>query len=501
MSLATRLSAFLLAALGVVLLVFSCSIYVAARAYLDRQLDERLEAALDTLEASVDIEPGGLEWEPDERRITLGVDPGIEQVRWAVLDGRGRPVDRSENAGPDAFPPPGSAPAFSGGHEDSSVFLVGDGWRMAGRRLRLEELLRSGRGHPEDDLPDDDVEYARLVLIAGLSPSPARATLGGLGLCLGGMSAATWLACAALGRVLARRALRPIARMVRSARALDPSDPGWSLHRPGTGDELDELASAFNDLLGRLREAFERQRRFAGDASHQLRTPLSGMLGQLDVALRRDRSAEEYRRVLGVVRDEAARLGRIVEVLLFLARSDHDATSPGARPVDLGSWLPDHLGGRWADHPRAADLRVGPAPGPIPPVLANPELLAQCVDNLVDNALKYSEPGSEVRLELGREGGAVTLSVVDLGCGLEPGEESRIFEPFYRSELARRRGKPGVGLGLAVARRIAGRLGGTLEASGAPGRGSRFLLRLPGSRPSTTPERGGMPAEVPGALP
>lgn len=438
-----------------------------------------------------------MEWEPDERRITLGVDPGIEQVRWAVLDGRGLPVDRSENAGQDAFPPPGSGPAFSGGPGDSSVFLNADGWRLAGRRLRLEELLRAGRGHPEDDLPDDDVEYARLGLIAGLSPSPSRATLGRLGLYLGGMSAATWLACAALGRHLTRRALRPIAQMVRSARDLDPSDPGWSLRRPGTGDELDELASAFNDLLGRLREAFEQQRRFAGDASHQLRTPLAGMLGQLDVALRRGRSAEEYRRVLGVVREEAARLGRIVEALLFLARAEQDASPPRGEPIDLASWLADHIDRRWADHPRAPDLRIGPTADAIPPVVANRELLSQCVDNLLDNASKYSEPGSEIRLELGREIGAVTLSVVDRGCGLEPGDETRIFEPFYRSELARRRGNPG--LGLAVARRIAGRLGGTLEASGMPGGGSRFLLRLPESRPSSTASRGR--SEVLGPLP
>jgi signal transduction histidine kinase len=487
MSLATRLSAFFLAALGIVLIVFSASIYIVARSYLDRQLDERLEAALDTLEASVDIEPGGLEWEPDERRITLGVDPGVEQVRWAVLDGQDGPVDRSENASAN-FPPPGAPLAFSRAPGDASSHGESGEWRLAGRRLRLEELLRAGRGHPEDDLVDDDVEYGRLSLIVGLSPAPLAETLGRLAWYLGAMSAVTWLACAALGRHLARRALAPISRMARSARELDATDPGWSLHDPGTGDELDDLASAFNDLLGRLREAFERQRRFAGDASHQLRSPLAGLLGQLDVALRRDRSGEEYRRVLGIARGEAARLARIVESLLFLARPDHDETRPGALPIELSGWLSDHLG-RWANHPRAADLRFEPPASPAPPVLTNAELLAQCLDNLVENAVNYSEPGSEVRLELGHEGEEVTLSVVDLGCGLDDQEQARIFEPFYRSDLARRQGKPGVGLGLAVARRIAEGLGGGLEVSSVPGLGSRFLLRMPKMQPHSIADR------------
>ena len=105
------------------------------------------------------------------------------------------------------------------------------------------------------------------------------------------------------------------------------------------GDELQDLGESFNDLLARLHEAFERQRRFTGDASHQLRTPLAAMLGQVDVALRRDRPGEDYRRVLTLVRDKTLHLSQIVEMLLFLARADAEAETPGSEEVDLAAWI------------------------------------------------------------------------------------------------------------------------------------------------------------------
>ena len=111
---------------------------------------------------------------------------------------------------------------------------------------------------------------------------------------------------------------------------------------PRTDDELQDLGDAFNGLIARLQEAFERQRRFTGDASHQLRTPLAVMLGQIEVSLRRDRSAEDYRRVLSLVHDQAAHLGQMVEMLLFLARADAEAELPGLESIDLAAWVDAH---------------------------------------------------------------------------------------------------------------------------------------------------------------
>jgi signal transduction histidine kinase len=242
-------------------------------------------------------------------------------------------------------------------------------------------------------------------------------------------------------------------------------------------DELADLGQSFNGLLDRLHESFERQRRFTGDASHQLRTPLAAILGQADVALRRDRPPEEYRQALESVRRQAGHLSRIVDALLFLARVDADAGPPPAERLDLAVWLPEHLRS-WSQHPRANDLKlvagVGPAFVQVPPAL-----LGELVNNLLDNALKYSEPGSPVDVRLGRELGSIALTIEDKGCGIAPAEQPGLFRPFFRSAEARRRGTPGVGLGLAVAARLAKAFGGDITVTSEPGKGSRFQIRLP----------------------
>jgi two-component system, OmpR family, sensor kinase len=495
MSLATRLSAFFLVALALVLAGFSGTLYVLARTYLVGQLDERLQHALETLEASVDIEPGGLEWEPADRQMTLGVERGPSAVRWAVRDGTGALVDRSANAGPGSFPSDWMPARWPSNPADITAFGSAPGWRLAARRLQLEDLLRQGRGHPDDE-PGYEVPYRAMVLVAGLSPTPVEATLRRLGLTLAVLSLGVWTASVAAGRWLCLRALAPLSRMAGAATAMTAADLGHRLPRPGTGDELDALGGAFNDLLDRLHEAFVRlhaaydgQRRFAGDASHQLRTPLAALLGQVQVALRRDRSPEEYRRVLERVQDEGGRLRQIVESLLLLAQPG--GVRPEAEAVDLADWLPEHVR-RWDAHPRAADIRAEIGGGGPLIVRAHPPLLAQLVDNLIENACKYSAPGTPIVVRAWPEGGSVALGVEDRGCGLDAEDQSRVFEPFFRGDQARRDGHAGVGLGLAVAQRIAGAFGGAIDVRSEPGAGCHFVVRLPevaGAIPDAPPRR------------
>jgi heavy metal sensor kinase len=316
------------------------------------------------------------------------------------------------------------------------------------------------------------------VLTAGLSLEPVEGTLRTLGLVLGLLSAAVWCTAAVLSRVLCRQALAPVARMAAAARSMGAGDLAERLPVPDAGDELTDLGRAFNGLLDRLQEAFERQRRFTGDASHQLRTPLTAMLGQVEVALRRDRPAGDYRAALERVQGQAARLRQVVEMLLFLARADAEARPAELEAVDLAAWLPAHLE-TWSGHERQPDLRLVVASGSSVWVRVHGPLLGQLLDNLLENACKYSRPGTPVVIGLGSEGGWVTLAVEDAGDGIAPEDLPHIFEPFYRAPQARRHGLAGVGLGLAVCRRIAAAFGGTVEAQSAPGRGSRFVLRLP----------------------
>ena len=307
---------------------------------------------------------------------------------------------------------------------------------------------------------------------------PVKQVLAKLATLLLGVSAMAWIVAALLGRSICRRVLAPLTNMVAAARGLDATDVGWSLELAGTNDELDELGRAFNDLLARLRVAYERQRRFSIEASHQLRTPLTALIGQVEVGLRRDRSEQEYRRVLGLVGGQASNLARIVEALLFLGRAESEAELPEIGLLDLRPWVAAHLAGR-APHSRVADIRLDDPAGPPVWVRAHPQLLGQLLDNLVDNACKYSPPGTEIVVRAEGCDGAASLIVEDAGPGIAADDLPHVFEPFFRAAHARRMGQSGVGLGLAVARRIAEAFGGTIGAGSVPGAGSRFVVRLP----------------------
>jgi heavy metal sensor kinase len=478
MSLSARLSAFFLTALALVLGGFSAGLYLLAHGYLHQQVNGRLAGALDTLSAAAEIQPDGVEWEPHEHHLVLGQDPAPDQVRWLVRDDRGRVIDRSANLGGAdlAVTDAGSASEDRPGE--------GGPWRLVQRRL----LPRPG-SRPTAASPEPGIRYAALVLTAGLSLRGVDETLRNLALTLVGLSVVLWFGAALLGRWAGRRALRPVRDMAAAARAMGPGDAGGRLPSPGTGDELEALGGAFNDLLTRLHEAFARQQRFTGDASHQLRTPLTALIGQIEVALRRPRAADEYHAVLAQVQGQAGQLRQIVDMLLFLARADADARAPLLEPIDLARWLPAHLE-TWAGHPRAGDLRVEvAAEGPLV-VRAQPPLLGQLCDNLLDNACKYSPRGTPVVLRLDRGESGVLLSVEDGGVGIGPEDLPHVFEPFYRSAQARRAGTPGVGLGLSVVQRIAQALGGTIRVSSELGKGTRFVVRLSEPEASATAHAG-----------
>lgn len=486
MSLATRLSLFFMAALAVVLLGFSSTLYYLGWSYLHARLDDRLVKALDTLTAAVEIDDDELEWKPKDRHITLDSDAGVEHVRWAVQDVNGRIIDRSVNSMGDDAPfrvDPGLFPPVQ--HDRTSMAETSD-WRLARRHLRLEDLLKMGKGKSKSKKlePDDnDDDYLELIFTAALSPEPVHASLNRLAIALAAVSLSLLLLGAALARRLCRRALAPIASLAKSARRKAATDDQGGLPNPKTGDELEDLGRAFNALLDRRREALERQQRFAGDASHQLRTPLAGLLSLVEVTRRRPRTTPEYERALDQVHREAKRLNQIIESLLFLARAEAEAAPLDREPIDLAAWAPDVLG-RWLRHPRADDLHYeGPEQGVW--AAAHPPLLAQAVENLVDNALKYSDPGEPVVVSVASEPGASTLSVADRGSGMTAEEVAAVFEPFYRSPQARLRGSPGAGLGLSVAERIVRASGGSIQVESVPDLGSRFTIRLPEAPPGT----------------
>lgn len=476
MTLTNRLTLFFLTALGLVLVAFSGATYVLARTHLMRQLNDRATATLDTLVAAAEVNRDGLEWERQNRQILLRGDG--EPPAWAVYDESGQWLDGSDDvthplqgfadAGPDA--------------EQSRVNVTWDEnhWRVVRRTLR----------HPDPEAVQSRAarkRYRVLVFVTAWPVAPVHSLLRTLAWSLGGMSMALWLVAAVGGRWVCRRALAPVTRMTEAAKGITADDLGERLPVPAARDELLDLATRFNELLARLQDSFERQRRFTGEASHQLRTPLTAMIGQMEVALRRDRDPAEYRRVLTTAIAQAGRLTGIVEALLFLARADAEARHPDLEPVDLALWLDGHLTEMWSGHPRFAELRVEVPPGEPVCVDALPALLGQTVDNLLDNAFKYSDPGSPVAVVIGRQGNAAVIAVEDRGRGIAVEDFDRVFHPFFRASVVKQAGIGGVGLGLAVAARIVVALGGRIGVEARIGGGSRFVVRLPLTVPRCEP--------------
>jgi signal transduction histidine kinase len=343
-------------------------------------------------------------------------------------------------------------------------------------QVRLALTGVPGVERPENT-PDGKSYHDEIVLAAFGSVVETEAAVASLGWFLVCFSVFVWVAVALCARWLLRKTLAPLTKLVESAQRLDASNPGWVLAEVGTRDELDDLRRAFNDLLARLREAYDRQRRFSGEASHQLRTPVAVMIGHLEVAQRYERSSEEYRRVIQLAHKRSVELGQIVESLLFLGRAD-TATLTKAERIDLNGWLMNFLENR-PDCARSCDIVLQSRTQNSIWIKAQPLLLGQLVENLLDNACKYSLPGKPIILSTAVETGIAVIAVEDSGCGISCADLTRIFEPFFRASSTVDRRAPGAGLGLAVVERIARAFGGTVTARSEIGCGSRFEVRLP----------------------
>jgi two-component system OmpR family sensor kinase len=280
------------------------------------------------------------------------------------------------------------------------------------------------------------------------------------------------------GWLLARRALAPVDRMTAAARRISAAHLAERLEETGAGDELDRLANTLNAMLRRLDNAFQQIRQFSADASHELQTPVTILKGELEVALRTPRSPEAYQRHLHSALEEVERIATLVDGLLLLARADAGVLRMDCQPVDLARLVEEVWG---QSQLLAAARHIALERRPMEPVTiqGDYERLRRLLLNLVDNGIKYTPPGGCVTLSLHRHGAWASLQVTDTGIGLSPAEQERVFQRFYRADLARAQGQAGAGLGLCIAQSIAEAHGGRLQVESTPGRGSTFTACLP----------------------
>jgi two-component system, OmpR family, sensor kinase len=481
-TLAARTSLFFLGALAVVLVGLSLSIYILVRSHLQREAIEQTSSVLDALIAAVEFTPTGLEWEPQERRLAFGPVLGGARLAWAVFEPNGHRLDGSHETAPTAFQELDSSKTDRG--QVDTIAWQNETWQIA-RQIVKADVAASSPSASVQEPPEHAqlIRYPAFYLAAGISVGPIFKPLGTLAMALLGISLAIWTAAAITGQWLCRKALAPVTIMAQAARSITAADLTQRLPPAQTGDELEDLRRAFNELLSRLQDSFERQQQFTAEASHQLRTPLTAMLGHLDVALRRDRAAIDYRRALESAQRQAEHLRQIIEMLLFLTREDTEAATPEFDCIDIASWLPQFVQ-NWEQHPRFHDIHIECVADAPMNVSAHAGLLGQALNNLVDNAVKYSAPGSAIILRAVCVGNELHLSVVDHGCGIGAADLPHLFEPFFRSNDARRRGISGTGLGLAVVHRIARALHGRVEVQSCAGEGSQFALILPAIGPT-----------------
>lgn len=316
------------------------------------------------------------------------------------------------------------------------------------------------------------------VIQVGTSLADANATLRLARLLLLAMSAGILGAVVLTGAMLARTVLRPIAQIVERARMIGESALAERLPHPGTRDEIARLVETLNDMLARIEQSFEAQRRFTADASHELRSPLSRLRAELEVTLRRARERPEYEEALRSCLSEVERLSRLTDELLMLARLDAGGPPEAPRSVDLTSILQEavkRLG------PEALRRNVALVMD-IPPELAvnvAPSALSHVVANVLDNAVKFSPPGGDVTVGVAIEGSSAVVAVSDTGPGIPDEEVPRLFERFYRGSASLSMEAPGVGLGLAICRALVEGQGGRISVNSARGSGATFRIWLP----------------------
>ena len=278
----------------------------------------------------------------------------------------------------------------------------------------------------------------------------------------------------AAGMLFARVALKPVHGMIKTIRQI--SAENLSLRIPATGakDEIRELASMFNDMLSRLEGSFLSQKRFIQDASHELKTPLTILKGELEVALKKARSSQEYASILQSNLEETNRISKLVENLLTLAKFDNREIPLDISAVNLNRVL-ESLASDMAQvaGKKRINLALKLEPG-LPVIKADAGQLRRAFLNILDNAVKYGEEGGTVTISSAGNAAGVLLVFSDSGRGIAPKDLPHVFERFYRADSSR--STEGFGLGLAITKSILDAHGAAITVKSGPARGASFSV-------------------------
>ncbi len=448
-SVRVRLTLWYLAAMVIVLGLYAALVFTFVSRNASETLNGRLRGDFQWASAMVDQTPeGGFTWYED---ITEEESPWLQVwspeggLLYQNFEARRRPLPRTRDL---ALLADDSLVAVA-----SAVAPV----RVLTRRGRIGSkpvVIQVARS--EATMRQ---ELRQLVLIFALG-LPIAVAVAGIG-----------------GYTLARRALQPVERMTERARSITAERLSDRLAVENPDDEMGRLATVFNETLGRLESSFEQMRRFTADVSHELRTPLTAIRSVGEVGLREHRDEVAYRGIIGSMLEEADRLASLVDRLLTLSRAETGQARLSLGVFDLRE-LAEEVAGHLdvlAEEKRQSIVvdRIGDAQA-----YADRVVVRQAVINLVDNAIKFSPVGGQVRIRVAEDADEARLDVIDSGGGVDVAARDRIFDRFYRAAHVAG-GTTGAGLGLSIAKGAVEANGGrlTLAASGADG--STFRIALP----------------------
>lgn len=289
---------------------------------------------------------------------------------------------------------------------------------------------------------------------------------------------ASLVLCSLVGYVIARGGMRPIERISRTAERIRSTTLHERIGTRGLPPELAGLAETFNSMLDRLQESFTRISQFSDDVAHELRTPIHNLRGEIEVALSKARSSEDYREILGSCLEECARISRVIQSLLFLARAENTLELLRREEVDVGKEV-----ATVQEFYEAAAAETGVALRlSVPTGLRAPldrTLFQQAVGNLVSNAIAHTPKDGTVEIAASGDESWLHVSVKDTGCGIAPEHVPYIFDRFYRVDRARTGSRQNVGLGLAVVKSIVERHGGRIAIQSHVGEGTHISVSFP----------------------
>ena len=405
-----------------------------------RRLDAELELRLGVLHQSLEL---GMDGEPGELEGMF--QPGPDGFYFCIWSRTGAVLRHSPN-----FPAGESRPT-PGMHGTA--------------------LSRGGRREMHAFTPPGE------CVLAGVSERASREALMHSAEALGALGFGVLIVGLAIGGWITGRAIAPIDRISAAAARIAAGNLDERIDSAGSSSELGRLAGVLNETFEKLAGLFEQQSRFTSDAAHELRTPVSVILAQAQLALSRPRESDEYRETIRMTQRAAFRMQSLIDSLLTLSildgkearlESAHcDLAEIGRQQIDLIRPLAEERG-----------ITVKSALEPCR-CMADAERLGQVFANLLANAVKFNRPGGEVRLVTHRENGSAIVEVTDTGAGIEERHLPHLFERFYRAEESRNRSTGGAGLGLAICRTIAEAHGGGISVRSAPGKGSVFTVRIP----------------------